>query len=158
MISNRTRLLLVSAVLCSGILAGGIVDRALVAAPAWRVLGAAAWAQYSLQADLGTGLVAYPFEGIGAFLLAISAAVSYRLDRPAGQPAGKLLYLAAAFSLCGLLLTIKAAPIMLALGQDPSPTALAHAFTEFHFWGLYLRGTADMLAFALEITALATLR
>jgi hypothetical protein len=64
----------------SGILAGGVIDRIIVGAPAWHQLGAEAWLQYSRQADLRAGLLAYPIEGIGSTLLIIAAAVSGYLD------------------------------------------------------------------------------
>src|SRR6516165_10611199 len=49
--------------------------------PAWHALGALAWAQYSRLADLGSGLVAYPIEGIGSALLTTAAAASGHFDR-----------------------------------------------------------------------------
>ena len=116
----RTRLLLVAATVVSGILAGGVFDRAVVGGPAWHELGAEAWVQFSRRADLGTGLVAYPVEGIGATLLIIAATLSNYLDRNALRRAVLPLYLAVAFSVVGLLLTVKAAPIMLALAT-PQP-------------------------------------
>jgi hypothetical protein len=77
---TRTQLLVVAATLQSGVLAGGIIDRVIVGGPAWHELGAQAWAQFSRQADLGTGLVAYPVEGIGATLLILAAALSNYFD------------------------------------------------------------------------------
>jgi hypothetical protein len=156
MISTRTRVLLVMAALVSGVLTGGIVDRALIGASAWRALGVNAWVQYSLHADLGIGLVAYPLEGIGAAILIVAATASFHFDRPPPGRARPLLYLAATFSLCGLLLTLKAAPIMLALAS-PASVSLPRAFDEFHFWGLFLRGTADFLAFVFEVCAFTAL-
>lgn len=80
----RTRLLLVAATVLGGILAGGVIDRVVVGGPAWHQLGAEAWAQYSRRADLGTGLVAYPIEGIGTALLLIAAAISFYFDGTVG--------------------------------------------------------------------------
>lgn len=79
----RTRLLVMAATLVSGILAGGIIDRVIVGGPAWHELGAEAWVEYSRRADLWTGLVAYPVEGIGATLLIVAAALSNYFDRSA---------------------------------------------------------------------------
>jgi hypothetical protein len=104
----RTRLLLAAATLVTGILAGGIIDRVIVGGPAWHELGAAAWVRYSRSADLGMGLIAYPVEGIGATLLIIGATVSNWWDDNARQRTAYPLYLAVAFSLLGLLLTLKA--------------------------------------------------
>lgn len=50
-------------------------------------------------------------------------------------------------SIAGLLLTAKAAPIMLSLATPQSASANRHAFDEFFLWGLFLRGFADTLAF-----------
>jgi hypothetical protein len=136
----RTRLLLVAATVVSGVLAGGIVDRMIVGGPAWHELGSDTWVQYSRLADLGIGLVAFPIEGIG---------------RNAPLAVSLPLYLAVALSIIGLLLTAKAAPIMLGLAEPQSAAAIQHAFEDFFFWGLYLRGLADMLAFVVLVVALA---
>jgi hypothetical protein len=64
--------------------------------------------------------------------------------------------LAVAFSVAGLLITLKAAPIMHSLGND-SFVSSALAFTDFNFWGLLVRGAVDLLAFVCEICALAAL-
>jgi hypothetical protein len=48
-----------------------------------------------------------------------------------------------AFSVIGLLLTVKAAPIMLGLAASQSPAAVERAFDEFYFWGF-----VGVLAFA----------
>jgi hypothetical protein len=151
----RTRLLLVVATVVSGVLAGGIVDRMIVGGPAWHELGSDTWVQYSRLADLGTGLVAYPIEGIGSALLIIAAAVSNYFDRNAPLAVSLPLYLAVALSIIGLLLTAKAAPIMLGLAEPQSAAAIQHAFEDFFFWGLYLRGLAEMLAFVVLVVALA---
>ena len=68
-----TRALLVGATLATAILAGGFIDCAFVGLPAWRQLGPEAWAQglgrVHRHADLGNGLVIYPFAAIfGAVL------------------------------------------------------------------------------------------
>ncbi len=151
----RTRLLLMAATLVSGILAGGIIDRVIVGGPAWHELGAEAWVLYSRRADLGTGLVAYPVEGIGATLLIIAAVLSNYFDRNAQRGLSLPLYGAAALSVAGLLLTAKAAPIMLNLATPQSASADQRAFDEFFLWGLYLRGSADTLAFVALIWALS---
>jgi hypothetical protein len=158
MASARTRVLLATATFLSGILAGGAADRAIVGGPAWHALGAPAWAQYSRLADLGAGLVAYPIEGIGSALLIIAAAASAYFDRAVPRGLSRPLYLAVAFSVIGLLLTVKAAPIMLGLAASQSPAAIERAFDEFHFWGLYLRSFVDVLAFAALVWALSSLR
>jgi hypothetical protein len=153
----RTRLLLLAATFMGGILAGTAVDRVIVGGPAWHELGAAAWAQYSRRADLGTGLVAYPIEGIGATLLTIAAAASNYLDGNRRRRSVLPLYCAATFLIAGLLFTVKAAPIMLSLATPQTAAATQRAFDEFFVWGLYLRGTVDTLAFVALVWALANL-
>src|SRR5215467_4430135 len=108
MASARTRVLLAAATFLSGISAGGVADRGMVGGPAWHALGSPAWAQYSRLADLGPGLVAYPIEGIGSALLIIAAAISSHFDRRAARTMWLPLYFAVAFSVIGLLLTVKA--------------------------------------------------
>ncbi len=154
MADTRTRILLFAATLLSGVLAGAAIDRVIVGGPAWHELGAEAWVQYSRHADLGTGLVAYPIEGIGSTLLTIAAVVSSYLDGNRRMRAALPLYCAVAFSVAGLILTTKAAPIMLDLSKAQPPAAVQTAFEEFFFWGLYLRGSLDTLAFADLVWAL----
>lgn len=154
--STITRFLLIAATLLGGALAGGVLDRVIVGGPAWHTLGADAWVSYSRQADLGTGLVAYPVEGIGTALLLIFATVSHYRDGNVRHRATLALSLAVALSLSGLLLTVKAAPIMLSLKKSQSNGAVQAAFNGFFFWGLYLRGAVNTLAFVAEVWALST--
>jgi len=63
--------------------------------PAWHSLGAQAWAQFSRQADLGTGMIAYPAEAIGTTVLLIAAGVRNHLDR---SGMSRLLVVAGALS------------------------------------------------------------
>ena len=76
---KATRALIIGTVVVAAF-GGALIDRAVVATPAWEQLGPAAWAAYSCHADLGNGLIAYPIYGIGLAVLAIAAAISYRLD------------------------------------------------------------------------------
>jgi hypothetical protein len=46
---------------------------------------------------------------------------------------------------------------MLSLASLQTEDAVRHAFGQFFLWGLYLRGTADVLAFMALIWALSTL-
>lgn len=150
---QRTRVFLAGATFLSGILAGTVIDRTLVGGPAWHALGVQAWAQFSRRADLGTGLIAYPVEAIGTALLLLAALVSKYFDRPRQSAAILPLAFALALSLLGLLLTAKAAPIMLSVGTAQPITALQRSFDDFFFWGLYLRGIVDVLTFAATISA-----
>lgn len=153
----RTRYLLAAATVMAGILAGTVFDRALVGGPAWHALGAGAWAEFSRRADLGTGLIAYPIEAIGATLLLIAALVSSSFDRSGGRRPPPSLVAAVALSLLGLLVTMKAAPIMLSLRTVKAPAALVRAFDDFFLWGIYLRGAVDLLAFIAAVWALSAI-
>jgi hypothetical protein len=154
MTNSRSRVLLAAATLITGILAGTVVDRVIVGAPAWYALGPEAWLQYSRHADLGTGLIAYPIEGIGSTLLIIAVVVSTYVDGNRKLQETFPLYCAVAFSVAGLLLTAKAAPIMLGLSESQSTVAIQTSLNEFFMWGLYLRGSADILAFVALVWAL----
>jgi hypothetical protein len=152
MISSRTRFLLIAAAAASGLLAGADLDREIVAMPAWQQVGAVPWAAFSRQADLGNGLVLYPVEAIGGFLLILAAIVSFHLDRAAtGRFA---LYGAALLAAAGLLCTVKAAPIMLGVARLEDPAALRQVFEGFRHWG-GIRAVFQVLAFLATLWALA---
>jgi hypothetical protein len=123
----RTRLLLIAATFLGGVLAGTAFDRAIVGGPAWHELGPAAWQEYSRHADLGAGLFVYPIEGIGTALLTMAAAASNYLDGNRRRATVLPLYCAAALLIVGLLLTVKAAPIMLSLAVPQSTTDVQRA-------------------------------
>ena len=154
MISSRTRSLLVAAIVLSGLLAGGNVDRAIVAMPAWERVGAPAWADFSRHADLANGLFLYPIEAIGSFVLILAAMASLHLDRAAKGRVALPIYGAVLLSVGGLLCTLKAAPIMLGIEGLGDPAALRQAFDGFHFWG-NIRGIFQVLAFLAAVWALA---
>jgi hypothetical protein len=150
----RTGLLVAAATFASGILAGTVVDRALVGGPAWRALGAEAWEEFSRRADLGPGLVAYPVEAIGTTLLLIAAVVSSRFDHNGKRAVTLSLAVAVALSLLGLLITLKAAPTVLSLRATEPAASVQQAFNDFFFWGLYMRGAVDVLTFVAVVWAL----
>jgi hypothetical protein len=156
MISARTRYLLVAAAMLSGLLAGGNVDRAIVAMPAWEQVGAPAWAEFSRHADLANGLLLYPFEAIGGFLLILAATVGLHFDRAATGQESLPFYGAVVLSAGGLLSTLKAAPIMLSIERLSDPAALQGALDGFRFWG-DIRGVFQVLAFLVTVWGLAGL-
>jgi hypothetical protein len=96
-----------------------------------------------------------PVEAVGSTLLLVAALVSCRFDRSGGGRVIRPLVAAVALSVLGLVLTVKAAPIMLSLAAVQSPTVLLHAFDDFFLWGIYLRGAVDVLAFVAAVWALA---
>jgi hypothetical protein len=146
--------IVISTVLC-GLMAGSDTDRYIVQVPAWRHLGAGAWADYSRYADLGNGLFLYPVLAIGSAVFLIAAAVSIKLDKKAKNKKRMPVYLALIFALTGLFFTVFAAPIMLSLpGTAGNPSSLGLAFEHFHFWGL-LRAAVQFLAFGASVWAMA---
>ena len=156
MASPRTRILLILAILISGLLAGGNIDRAFVAMPAWQHVGALAWAEFSRHADLGNGLILYPLESIGGALLTLAAAISFHFDRSAPRAAAVPLYAAVLLLAGGLLVTVQAAPIMLGIRDVREPATLQHAFEGFWHWG-NLRAACQVLAFLAQLATLALL-
>ena len=156
MLSIATRILLVLAAFLSGLLAGGDIDRAFVAMPAWQEVGAVAWAEFSRHADLGNGLLLYPFEAFGNTLLTLAAALCFHSDRSASRAAALPLYAACMLAVGGLGFTVKAAPIMLAIYDVDDPVALQAAFEGFRHWG-NLRAICQVLAFLAQLAALAML-
>jgi hypothetical protein len=146
--------LVVAATVVGGLFSS-LLDRGLVATPAWRHLGVQAWADYSRHADLGTGNIVYPIGGILLWALVFAAAVSHRLDRGAPRSAGLPIYLAALFSIGAIVATIIAAPIMQGVGSlGNDPVALQSAFDRFTFWGVYFRGVFFALSLLCTVWAL----
>ena len=112
---SRTQALMVAAIMFDAMVAGIGLDRVVVQRPAWTRLGPQAWAAFSRQADLGNGLILYPTLAIGGCALSIAAALSCGRDGRGTQGRPLPAYVAVVLTLCGLLLTIKAAPLMLSL-------------------------------------------
>jgi hypothetical protein len=153
--TSITLRLVVAATLVGGLF-GWMLDRALVATPAWRHLGVHAWAEYSRHADLGTGYIVYPVCAILLWALIFAAAVSQYLDRSAPGGTGLPIYLAALFSIGAISATIVAAPIMQSVGSlGNDPGALQSAFDRFTLWGVYVRGACFALGFVCTVWALA---
>jgi hypothetical protein len=141
-------------------LLGTVVDslnRTLVEMPAWRHLGAQAWATFSRSADLGNGTILYPLAGIGGFALILAAAIVFRLGPRRPWSVAIPVYGAALLAICVILTTTQAAPIMLSLhriGDDPR--ALQQAFEGFYRWDS-IRAVIGMLEGFAEIWALVAL-
>jgi len=155
----RTSLFLMVVALLLGSVADSLA-RTLVEMPAWRQLGAEAWATFSRRADLGNGEIMYPLAGIGGTVLILAAAIAFRLSPRRPLSAAIPLYSAALMAICVMLTTTQAAPIMLSLhriGNDPR--ALQQAFEGFYRWDSIravfgaLEGCAEILA----LVALASL-
>lgn len=133
------------------------LNRTLVEMPAWRHLGAEAWAAFSVRADLGNGKTLYPLAGIGGTTLILGAAIVFRLNPRRPWSVGIPLYGAALMAICVMLTTTQAAPIMLSLhriGSDPA--ALQQAFERFYRWDS-IRAVFGALEGCAEIWALVAL-
>jgi hypothetical protein len=125
--------------------------------PAWRTLGATAWAAFSRLADLGNGRIIYPIAGIGSMILIIVAAIGLRLSPSRPWSVAIPVYGAALMNVGVILLTTQAAPIMLSvprLGSDP--VALQQAFEGFYLWDS-IRAVVGALASCLQIWAVVAL-
>lgn len=143
-----------------GQLLGTVADslnRTLVEMPAWRYLGAEAWAAFSVRADLGNGRTLYPLAGIGGTVLILGAAIAFRLNPRRPWSVAIPLYGAALMAVCVMLITTQAAPIMLSLHRISSdPAALQKAFEGFYRWDS-IRAVFGTLEGCAEIWALVAL-
>ena len=152
----RIALLLIVA----GQLLGTAVDslnRTLVEMPAWRHLGAEAWAAFSREADLGHGKLVYPLAGIGGTVLILAAAIAFRLSPRRPLSVAIPLYGAALMAICVMLTTTQAAPIMLSLHRIGNDPAMLHqAFEGFYRWDS-IRAVFGALGGCAEIWALVVL-
>ena len=70
-------ILMIAATLLDGLLAGGNVDRLLVATPAWSRTGLAAWADFTRHADLENGMLIYPTMALGGTVIFVLAAGTF---------------------------------------------------------------------------------
>jgi hypothetical protein len=136
---------------------GDNLNRTIVEMPAWRALGATAWASFSRLADLGNGRIVYPVAGIGSTLLVLVAAITFRASPLRPWSVAIPVYGAALMNIGVILLTTQAAPIMLnvpRLGTDP--VALQQAFEGFYRWDS-IRAVVGALAACAQIWAVVAL-
>jgi hypothetical protein len=158
MTSAITRKLIIAATLIDGILASGNINRAFVDMPAWRHVGPLAWAAFSRHADLGrTAMILYPAEAFSGAILSVAAVIAFRRTGSMPRSASVPVCAAALLLIGGLVVTIKAAPIMLSvhhLGNDP--VALQRAFDGFEFWG-GLRGIFQVLGYLANVWSLVAI-
>jgi hypothetical protein len=135
----------------------GSLNRTLVEMPAWKHLGAQAWATFSRGADLGNGRILYPLSGIGSLLLIVAAAIVFRLNPRRPWSLAIPVYGAALMAICVMLTTTQAAPIMLSLHRiGNNPRALQQAFEGFYRWDS-IRAVIGTIEGCLEIWALVAL-
>jgi hypothetical protein len=149
--------LTVAATALGGVLAGGSLDRAAVQLPAWRRVGAEAWATFSREADLRVGVALYPVIGIGAPISSLAAAVAFFLGGATPRSAAVPFFAAVALSAGHLLATSRAAPNMLRLRQlGDDQDAATHSLMGFQRWHA-VRATLQALTFGANLWALVAL-
>src|SRR5579864_6992184 len=107
--SWRLPLALIVVALVVGTLADNF-NRTIVEMPAWRALGATAWATFSRLADLGNGRTIYPVAGIGSTVLVLAAAIAFRMSSVRPWSVAIPVYGAALMYIGVILLTTQAAP------------------------------------------------
>lgn len=155
---KRTLLLITIAGFTNGLLAGGNVDRLLVATPAWEDIGLKSWADFSRVADLGHGQIFYPVMALGSTTLAVLAAIIV-IWKPS-FPRGAFLpvALSAVFMIFALPFSLKAVPFMQSLRgiHDDDLIALARAFSGVHFYGQF-QGYFHVFAFCAQLWAIAAM-
>ena len=137
--SSRTYALLLGCLFMAAFLGGSnftALNRTLIEMPAWQHLGASTWAAFSQRADLGPGLILYPFEAIGNTVFILLAAVIFFLNRRKMARSLALPIYAAVLCMLGIMLaTTQAAPTMLSTTSHLSdPVTLQQAFNRFDFW------------------------
>jgi hypothetical protein len=150
--------LLIGASVMDGSLAGGGINRAFVHMPAWRHVGPVAWAHFSRYADLSVNaMILYPLEAFSGMVLSVTAAVVFFRRYCGPRSVALPLYSAAIFTIGGLLLTIKAAPIRLSVGHlGDDSVAMQRAFDGFEFWGGW-RSACQVLGFFANLLALGAI-
>jgi len=157
--SQRTRVLVVLATICGGLLAGPGLDRVVVQNPAWQHFAPAMRARFTQEADLGRGIAWYPVQGLTALVFSCAAAWSIsREHRDVRVDAAGPAYTAAALSIIALVVT--AAAIV------PNTRAVAHITDEnaataiFDHLTLWWKGKAALhvATFVANVLSLAKLR
>ena len=160
MINSKSRYwilgLIIAATIINGLLAGGNVDRALVAMPAWHHTGFVGWADFSRNADLGNGQMVYPLMAISGTVLSITVFMLFLWAGRSPRCAALPIFIAAALMLLSLPISFKAAPFMLSLRHigNEDVAALGHAFAGFEFWGR-LQGVLHVAAFCANLWSIA---
>ncbi|MDP9052302.1 MAG: hypothetical protein M3O31_16515 [Acidobacteriota bacterium] len=152
------RRLMILAALLIGLLSGGNFDRSTVAMPAWEMLGPAAWADFSRQADLGNGRAVYPILAFAGTLACCGASLVFLLAGRSQRKSGPPILGSAIAMVASIPASLKAAPYMLSLADTPDNDlhALRTAFSGFEFWGRW-QGILHICAFLLALIAIAAL-
>ncbi|MDQ6662101.1 MAG: hypothetical protein M3Z24_14195 [Chloroflexota bacterium] len=116
-----------------GALVGASLDQSIKQLPARHRMGASAFSVYQRAADLGTGIVWYPFIGISSALVTIAAAVATFV---AGNSQTLPILIAAILAVLHSIATSQAAPTALSqrnVAIDDA-AALTAIFNKFEQW------------------------
>jgi hypothetical protein len=123
-----------SAIVFNGLLAGMTIDASLVKLPARRRIGNIAYAVFARGNDLGNGIIVYSSLAILAALLAFIATLTAFLQN-AKSKLLLLLIIASVTTIVHFLGTAKAAPVMLSIRNTPdNETILKEKFDQFEKW------------------------
>jgi len=148
-----TLILVFSATVMTGLLAGMSLDKSIVQLPARHRMGVVAFAAFSRANDLGNGLIAYPVLGIGSALLTIMSAIAAYWQGVSLTNAW-LLYVSVLLTLLHTISTTWAAPNMLSLRQPINDEeTLTLTYSRFEKWHT-VRAVLQVLNFITLVWAL----
>ena len=145
-----------AAAVAIGLLAGASLDQAVKQLPARHRIGIEAYSAYSQAADLGNGIFFYGILGVGAALLAITAAVASHL---ATLPSAVWVPvdLGALFAVLHSLTTVQAAPANFSQRRvQGDPAALSRIFNRFVRWHM-ARTSLQLIDFGVLLWAVVAL-
>lgn len=149
-------LIVVSASLVDGLLAGAGLDQVVKQLPSRKHIGAVAYSKYFMAADLKNGRFWYGSLGILAYVLT-PASFIMGLIGDVDPMATALLLCAAVMALTHMLGTARAAPTAFRVwrenGDEPS---LNELFDKFSKWTA-LRGIAGVLMFTAMLLAMVAI-
>ncbi|HEY1872331.1 MAG TPA: hypothetical protein VGG71_14810 [Chitinophagaceae bacterium] len=140
-----------SAIVFNGLLAGISIDASLVKLPARRRIGNIAYAAFARGNDLGNGIIVYSSLAVlAALLVFIATLTAFLQDKKSSL---LLLLIGASFTtIIHFLGTAKAAPIMLSIKNTPDEEAvLKKKFDQFEKWN-GIRACFQLITFILLIS------
>jgi hypothetical protein len=144
---QRTRNLVLAAVVANAITVGATLDQAIKQLPARHRMGVVAFSRYSRAGDLSRGVPWYATIGCAAAALGLAAATA---TVRSGVPGRRRALLAAAAIGGHMLVTAWAAPLIFSQRNvSDDPAALAWIFDRFE--------TLNAVRAGLQLTALAAL-
>lgn len=132
---DATLALLIASLTTNGLLTGATLDQAIKQLPARKVIGAAAYSDYSRAADLGNGLIWYPVLGVGTAVLSVVAGGVGLSQHPTGAQTTALIALIIG-SAAHMGSTARAAPVNIsqrrAVGDPAALTRILDRFTRLN--------------------------